>query len=144
MKWGLARLNNADYSLSTVLDDFFRMAPADLMGGEVFPKLDVHEDDKAVHVKAEIPGLDEKDLNVTLKENTLTISGEKKEEKKEEVKNRNYYYCERSFGSFSRTIVLPEGIKADEVKANYRNGILDIELPKGEKARPKKVNVEVH
>jgi len=144
MKWGLARLSNADYSLSTVLDDFFRMVPVDLMGGEVFPKLDVHEDDKAVHVKAEIPGLDEKDLNVTLKENTLTISGEKKEEKKEEDKNRNYHYCERSFGSFSRTIILPEGIKADEVKANYKNGILDIELPKGEKARPKKVNVEVN
>ena len=144
MKWGLARLSNADYSLSTVLDDFFRMVPVDLMGGEVFPKLDVHEDDKAVHVKAERPGLDEKDLNVTLKENTLTISGEKKEEKKEEDKNRNYHYCERSFGSFSRTIILPEGIKADEVKANYKNGILDIELPKGEKARPKKVNVEVN
>ncbi len=144
MKWGLARLNNGDYSLSTVFDDFFKMVPADLLGGEVFPKLDVHEDDKAVHVKAEIPGLDEKDLNVTLKENTLTISGEKKEESKEEDKNRNYYYCERSFGSFSRTIVLPEGIKADEVKANYKNGILDIELPKGEKAWPKKINVEAH
>ena len=53
-----------------------------VVGGEVFPKLDVHEDDKAVHVKAEIPGLDEKDLDVTLKENTLTISGEKKEGKR--------------------------------------------------------------
>ena len=144
MKWGLARLSDADIALSTVFDDFFRMVPVDLVGGEVFPKLDVHEDDKAVHVKAEIPGLDEKDLNVTLKENTLTISGEKKEEKKEEDKNRNYHYCERSFGSFSRTIVLPEGIKADGVKANYRNGILDIELPKGEAAQPKKINVEVH
>ncbi|MBP7737980.1 MAG: Hsp20/alpha crystallin family protein [Spirochaetes bacterium] len=144
MKWGLARLSDADIALSTVFDDFFRMVPVDLVGGEVFPKLDVHEDDKAVHVKAEIPGLDEKDLDVTLKENTLTISGEKKEEKKEEDKNRNYHYCERSFGSFSRTIVLPEGIKADGVKANYRNGILDIELPKGEAAQPKKINVEVH
>ncbi len=144
MRWGLARLNDADFALSTVFNDFFRMVPADLSGKEVFPKLDVHEDEKAVHVKAEIPGLEEKDLDVTLKENTLTISGEKKEEKTEEDKNRNYYYCERSFGSFTRTIVLPEGIKADEVKANYKNGILDIELPKGEAAQPKKINVEVH
>ncbi len=144
MKWGLARLNNGDFALSTVFDDFFRMVPADLLGNEIFPKLDVHEDDKAVHVKAEIPGLEEKDLNVILKENTLTISGNKKEEKTEEDKERNYYYSERSFGSFSRTIVLPEGIKADEVKANYKNGILDIELPKGEAAQPKKINVEVH
>ena len=79
-----------------------------------------------------------------MKENMLTISGEKKEEKTEEDKNRNYFFCERSFGTFSRTIVLPEGIKTDEVKANYRNGILDIELPKGEAAQPKKINVEVH
>jgi HSP20 family protein len=144
MKWGLARLNNADFSLSTVFDDYFRMVAADLLGTEVFPKLDVHEDDKAVYVKAEIPGLDEKDLNVIMKENMLTISGEKKEEKTEEDKKRNYYYCERSFGSFSRTIVLPEGIKADEVKAHYKNGILDIELPKGEAAQSKRINVEVH
>jgi HSP20 family protein len=144
MRWGLARMNDADYALSTVFDDFFRMVPADLMGSEVFPKLDVHEDDKAVHVKAEIPGLEEKDLNVTLKENMLTISGEKKEEKTEEDKKQNYYYCERSFGTFSRTIVLPEGIKADAVRANYKNGILDIELPKGEAAQPKKINIEVN
>ena len=144
MKWGLARLNNTDFALSNVLDDFFRFAPANFIGGEVFPKIDIHEDERAVYVKAEIPGLDEKDLNVTLKDNTLTIAGEKKEEKEEEDKKRNYYYCERSFGTFSRTVVLPEGIKADEITANYKNGILDIELPKGEKARPRKINVAVN
>ena len=144
MKWGLARINNADFDLSTVVNDFFRIFPVNLAGVEVFPKIDVHEDNKAVHVKAEIPGLEEKDLNVILKENMLTISGEKKEEKTDEDAKRNYYHCERSFGSFSRTIPLPEGIKADEVKASYKNGILDIELPKQEEVKPKKIMVTVN
>ena len=144
MKWGLARLNNADVALATVLDDFFRMIPVDVVGTEVFPKVDVHEDSKAVYVKAEIPGLEEKDINVILKENMLTISGEKKEEKTDDNAKRNYYHCERSFGSFSRTIALPEGIKADEVKASYKNGILDIELPKQEEVKPRKITVTVN
>ena len=97
-----------------------------------------------MYVKAEIPGLDEKDLNVSLHNNMLTISGEKKNERAEEDKNRNYYYCERSFGSFSRTIELPEGIKHDEVKARYKNGVLEIELPKDESARPRKIEISVN
>ena len=143
MRWGLARLNDADYGLSAVMDDFFRM-PTDVFSTELNPRVDIHEDEKAVYVKAEIPGLDEKDLNVTLKENMLTISGEKKAEKTEGEKNKNYWYCERVFGSFSRTIALPDAIKHDEVKANYKNGVLEIEIPKAEAAQPKKINVNVN
>jgi HSP20 family protein len=144
MKTGLVRLGNTDLTLSSVFDDFFRMVPADNLGYELFPKVDINEDDKTVHVKAEMPGLEEKDLEVTLKDNMLTISGEKKEENTEENKNRNYRYCERKFGSFSRTIELPDGIKADEVKASYKNGVLEIEVPKSEPAQPKKINITVN
>ena len=144
MKMGIARLNNSDFALSNVFDDFFRMAPTRLFSDEPIPKIDVKEDEKAIYVKAEIPGLDEKDLDVTLKDNVLTISGEKKEETSEEDKDKNYRYCERRFGSFSRSIRMPEGIKADSVKASYKNGVLDIELPKSESAKPKKINISVN
>ena len=143
MKWGLARLNNSDFGLPTVFDDFFRM-PVEVFGNDLNPRVDVHEDEKAVYVKAEIPGLEEKDLNVTLKENMLTISGEKKAEKIEGEKGKNYWYCERSFGSFSRTIALPDAIKHDDVKANYKNGVLEIEIPKAEETQPKKIDVKVN
>jgi HSP20 family protein len=98
MRWGLAKLNNDAYTMTDLLDDFFRL-PVEFKDSGISMKMDVHEDEKAVYVKAELPGLDEKDLNVSLQNNILTISGEKKEEKTEEDKRSNYYYCERSFGS---------------------------------------------
>ncbi len=144
MKTALARLGNTDLTLSSLFDDFFEMAPAEVIGYELFPKVDVNEDEKAVHVKAEMPGLEEKDIEVTLKDRMLTIAGEKKEEKTEENKKSNYRYCERRFGSFSRTIELPEGINIEAVNASYKNGILEIELPKSEAAQPKKINIAVN
>jgi len=144
MKMGISRLNNSDITLSNLFDDFFRMVPTHIYSYEPIPKIDVKEDEKAVYVKAEIPGLDEKDLEVTLKDNMLTISGEKKEETSEEDKEKNYRYCERRFGSFRRSIEMPDGIKTDSVKASYKNGVLDIELPKSEPAQPKKINISVN
>ena len=144
MKWGLTRWNDANLGLSTVFDDFFRVTPVEIFGNGINPNVDVQEDEHAVYVKAEVPGIDEKDINVELKENVLTISGEKKEEVKEEDKNRNYRYSERRFGSFCRSVVLPEGIQGDAVTAHYRNGVLEIELPKSEKAKPKKIAISVN
>lgn len=144
MKWGLTRWNDPDLALSAVFDDFFRVTPVEMFGNGINPKVDIQEDEHAVYVKAEVPGIDEKDINVELKENILTISGEKKEEKQEQDKNRNYNYSERRFGSFCRTVVLPEGIKADAVTAHYRNGVLEIELPKAEKVKPKKIEISVN
>jgi HSP20 family protein len=144
MKWGLAKLNDLDFAFPTVIDDFFRTAPSVFSGYELMPKVDVHEDDKAVYVKAEMPGLEEKDLEVTLKENILTISGEKKEVKTEEDKKWDYYYCERRFGSFSRSIELPTNVKADAIQAHYHNGVLEIELPKDEAAQPKKISINAN
>jgi HSP20 family protein len=144
MKWGITNYNNSDVTRSTVFDDIFKLMPVDYYGGDLYPKVDVHEDEKAVYVKAELPGLDEKDLNITLKENILTIAGEKKEEKTEGEKDKNYWYCERVFGSFTRTFALPEGVKGDDVKATYKNGVLEIELPKSEAVQPKKINIKVN
>jgi HSP20 family protein len=144
MRWGLTKWDGSDLGLNNVIDDFFRIVPVDFYGTELNPTIDVHEDDKGLYVKAEMPGLEEKDINVTLKDRVLTITGEKKEEKTEVDSKRNYHYSERRFGSFTRTIVLPERIKADAVKAHYKNGVLEIELPKDEAAQPKKINISVN
>ncbi len=144
MKWGITRWNDANLNLPTVFDDFFRGAPVDIFGNDLNPSIDVHEDEHAVYIKADVPGLEEKDIDVELEKNVLTISGEKKEEKNEEDKNRNYRYSERRFGSFSRSVLLPDGIKADAVTARYKNGVLEIEIPKSEEVKPKKIAISVN
>jgi len=89
-----------------------------------------------------MPGIDEKDLDVRLEYNVLVLSGEKKEEKKEEKKN--YVFSERKYGSFYRTIALPEGAKTDKIKTTFKKGILSIEIPKDEVKEAKKIPIEVH
>jgi HSP20 family protein len=144
MRWSLAKVNGADFSMPALFDEVFRITPSYLNNGSLSPRIDVHEDEKALYVRAEIPGMNEHDLNVTLKENVLTISGEKKEEKTEGSKEKNQWFCERVFGSFSREIALPENVNGEAVKASYRNGVLEIELPKLESAQPKKINISVN
>jgi len=97
------------------------------------PIVDVKEDGKEVSIKAELPGIDEKDIDVILSENALIIKGEKKEEK--EDKGKDYYQMERSYGSFHREIPLPAGIDNKKVDATFKNGILSITLPKTEDAK---------
>ena len=93
-------------------------------GGEFSPRIDVIEHDKEFIVKAELPGMEEKDIELKLSEDSLFIKGEKKIEKEE------YYYMERSYGSFTRTISLPSRIETGKVEAKFHNGILSITLPK--------------
>ncbi len=97
------------------------------------PKVDVTEDDKEVRVSVELPGMEEKDIDVSLTRDSLTIKGEKKVEK--EDKGKDYYRMERSYGAFQRTIPLPEGIDTDKVEATFRNGVLTVVLPRTEEAQ---------
>jgi HSP20 family protein len=105
-------------------------------------RVDTTEDDKAYHVTAELPGMSEKDVEVTFADNTLTISGEKKEEK--EVKEENYHRRERSFGSFRRSFALPVEIDEGKIAASFRNGVMTIDLPKSKTAqkKAKKITIE--
>lgn len=105
------------------------------------PAVDVYEKDDEVVVKAEIPGMSKDDIEVNLTDTTLTIKGEKRKE--EEVKQEDYYSCERSFGSFSRTIDLPATVKSEQAKATFKDGILEVRLPKTEEAKRKTIKVEV-
>ncbi len=147
MKWSLVTRNN-EYrdpfarDLDRLFADFFAAKPFE-MEGEWYPKVDIEEDEKAYHVKAEIPGLNEKDLDVTIEKDLLTIAGEKKEET-EERNGKKVVLRERRYGSFTRSWRLPEGIKSDEVKAEFKNGVLTIEMPKSEEAKPKKIDIQVH
>jgi len=96
--------------------------------GSFMPRLDVTEDAKAFTVTAELPGMNEKEIDLSISGDTLTIRGEKKEEK--EDKNKNYYYSERSYGSFMRSVPLPRQVATDQVSASFKKGVLTITLPK--------------
>jgi HSP20 family protein len=105
------------------------------------PALDVAETETSVIVKADLPGLEIKDLDVTLRGDVLTIKGEKKEEKEE--KTKSYHRVERRYGSFERSVRLPAAVKGDQVKASFKEGVLNIELPKTEESKQKPIQIKV-
>ncbi len=92
------------------------------------PRIDISEDEKKVYVEAEIPGVTKKDLKISVQDNILTISGEKK--KVEEKKDKNYYRAERIFGSFTRSFTLPEDVDVEKIDAKFEDGILNISIDK--------------
>ncbi len=125
-------------------DDMFGLSPMKRTQQEIsaaFPKMDVSETDKEFKVSAELPGMDEKDIDVSVSNEVLTIKEEKKAEK--EDKKPNYYRMERSYGSFQRSIPLPSEVEKDKIKANFKKGVLNIVLPKSEKAVKESKKIEI-
>jgi len=110
-------------------------------GGEWLPSLDVAETKNEIVVKAEVPGLESKDIDISLSDGLLTIKGEKKQEREE--KEENYHLVERSYGSFARSIRLPNEVQSDKINASYKNGVLRIVLPKSEEAKKKEIKIKV-
>jgi len=118
-----------------IMDDFFCWASPLLEAGgqnDFTPRVDILESDTAFEVRAEVPGVDEKDLEVSLAGDRLTLRGERKEDNEE--KRKDYYRRERSHGAFHRMIALPEGIDPDKVEASFKRGVLTVKLPKTEAA----------
>jgi HSP20 family protein len=105
------------------------------------PAVDVYEDEHNVTLKIEVPGIDEKDIDVRIENNTLTVHGERKLEKDE--KEENYRRIERRYGSFTRTFTLPTTVDTDSVTANYEKGVLNVRLAKKAEAKPKQIKVNV-
>jgi len=136
------KTNSFRNSIDKLFDDFFFFSPTSLFKNDWDPSIEIVEEKDAIYVKAEMPGIEEKDLEVKIEDNILTLSGEKKEEKKEEKKN--YVFSERKFGSFYRSINLPEGIDKDKVKATFKKGVLSIDIPKKEVKEPKKIAINVN
>lgn len=108
---------------------------------ELIPQLDVVEDDKAFQVNIELPGMDEKDVDVTLSDRVLTIRGEKKEDK--ETKEKDFYRRERAYGSFRRSIEIPAAVDTSKIEASFSKGVLKIILPKTKEAQEKIKHIEV-
>ena len=106
------------------------------------PAVDLVESEKAYEITAELPGMDEKNIEVKVADGTLTIKGEKQEEKEE--KKKDYYLRERSFGSFERSFGIPEGVDADKIEASFKKGVLTLTLPKKPEAQKpaKKIDVK--
>jgi len=105
------------------------------------PAVDVYEDEHQVTLKIEVPGIDEKDIDVRVENNSLTVHGERKIENEE--KEENYRRVERQYGSFTRTFTLPQTVDTDNVSATYDKGVLKISLPKKAEAKPKQIKVNV-
>jgi HSP20 family protein len=142
----VARSDNPFMSLQRevdrLFDDFTRGFPAFSSAGaaELLPSVDVTETDKQIEITAELPGLEEKDVQVNVADNVLTIRGEKKAEKEE--KDKTFRLVERSYGSFVRSLELPEGVNADAIKASIDKGVLKVTVPKPAPAQVKKIDVK--
>ncbi len=116
---------------------FMRISPTE----DIIPSVDIFEEKGDVVVKAELPGIKKEDIDITLTEDTITICGDKKKEL--EVKKKDYYRWECSYGSFSRTFSLPAEVQTDKVKTKMKNGVLEIRIPKTEEAKKKEVKVKI-
>jgi HSP20 family protein len=130
---------NLHNNLMRYFDDFptFRNSFAE----DFAPRIDIVEKDDAIVIKAEVPGVDKKDINISVRDRVLTIEGEKKNEVVDN--NSNYYRTERTFGAFKRQFELPEEVETEKVDAKYDNGILTIDLKKREVVKPEAKVIKV-
>jgi len=143
-RWGLARgtFQELERDMEDVFSRFFRPWPR--LAGEMrgwAPAVDMVDRKDEIVLRADLPGLDQKDVEMTVEDGTMTIRGERKEDK--EAKDDDYYACERWTGAFSRSVALPPGIDAERVRATFRNGVLEVHFPKTKEAKAKKIEIKV-
>ncbi len=143
IRWDPFRtLSTLQDEVNRLFDDSFGVArrrPASLTAWA--PAVDILETEQEVVIKADLPDLEEKDIDVRIEGNTLTLSGERKYEKN--VKEDNFLRLERAYGSFSRSFSLPNTVNTEAIKAEYKNGVLMVRMPKREESKPKQIKVAV-
>jgi len=133
--------------MDRLFDEFRKMSAHPMPMGrswnlaQVTPRIDETEDDKAFHVKVELPGMDQEDVDITLTDGLLTIRGEKKQE--EEEKGKDFYRTERAFGTFRRSIPIPVEVDESKIDASFKKGVLNITLPKSAEAQKKVKHIAV-
>ncbi|WPX99436.1 Hsp20/alpha crystallin family protein [Candidatus Megaera polyxenophila] len=144
----LPRLRSKSESIRTrdsIFDDLFNelySLPTSFLsksGMDLSPRIDISETDSEYKIEAELPGINQKEIDVKIDNNILTIKG-KKEDIKEE-KEKNYHLRERYYGAFQRSISLPNNIEPEKIKASFENGVLNISVPKSDKRTPKKIEI---
>lgn len=130
-----------------LFDDFFDLVETPVRGrrgwqesGLWQPAVDLLDKKDKLVVKVELPGVDKKDVKISLTENNLTIQGEVKKE--EEVKKEDYYYRERAYGNYARTIALPIEVDKEKINAKFKDGVLEITMPKKPEVQPKEITIE--
>jgi HSP20 family protein len=142
VRWDPAReLDTLQGEMNRLFSSFFD-TPTPGNGTTVrrwIPAMDLVETDDHFVLKADLPGIDESDVNIVFENNVLTVSGERRTE--HEAKKDGYYRLERTMGSFARSLTLPEGIDADAVKAKFDNGVLEVRIPKPAEAKPRRIQI---
>lgn len=135
-------LRNLQEQMNRLLDlAWSKESGEELREGVWQPPVDIFEDENSVVIKVELPGIDQKDIEVRIEDNTLTLRGERKHDT--DVKKENYHRIERYYGGFQRSFSLPHTVDQEKVKAACERGVLTITLPKREETKPKQINVEV-
>lgn len=129
------------HDLSDVFDTLFTPRFESSVTSAYRPKVDIHEDEKAVYIEADLPGLTKSDVTVSIDNNELVISG--KRETKVETKEKGIYRVERQSGEFNRRFQLGDSIKQEKVEADFKDGVLTVTLPKQEEAKPKAIDVKI-
>ena len=139
---GRSEVDRFRSEIDRMFDDFLTRSPfgRSFERGEWMPAIDMSETDKEISVHTEIPGMDAKDIDISLNGRVLTIKGEKKQEQEE--KEKNYHRIERRYGSFSRSFELPADVDANNVNATYENGVLALSLPKTKEQSVKKIEIK--
>ncbi len=136
-------LNTITDRMNRLFQESFGQGSRDegLMTANFVPPVDIYEDEHSVTIKMEVPGIDQKDIDVRVENNTLVVRGERKFEKDE--KEENFHRIERRYGSFYRAFTLPNTVNTDDVSADYENGVLKVKLTKKAEAKPKQIKVNV-
>lgn len=135
-------MTNLQSTLNRILNQEYAQTGDDLMtSGTFMPAVDIYEDENSFKLHFEVPGINEKDLDIRLENNTLTVRGERKFEN--EQKEENFRRVERRYGSFTRSFTLPNTVDAEKVSADYNNGILTVQLLKRAEAKPKQIKVSI-
>lgn len=136
---GIKQLHQLQEAMNRLFDSFFGAHDVESENMLWRPAIDVSETDTEIIVRADLPGMTKKDIDIALQENVLTIQGEKKRKKK--VRGENFYLTERSFGRFQQSFTLPVAVEQDKVEASFTHGVLSIRLPKTEGAKPKRIAI---
>ena len=140
--WQPAELTDLRHDLDRVFNTFRSGGETATTSRAWNPAIDISETPDAYQVTAEVPGIDKKDVQVTVLENRLLIKGEKRSERREE--NENAHRVERVFGTFSRSFDLPRAVAAEKISAAYKDGVRRVSIPKAEEAKPKQIEINVN